>query len=85
MCGFKVRKLKKLKKTTLYQALKGYGCHRHYYNETEEEVKARKERKKNEFHARWEHNIKRLKGLNLKVLLNLKKLNLGPYSLNLVN
>ena len=45
----------------------------------------RKEYKRDKLYTKWEHNIKRLKSLNLKVLLNLKKLNLGPYSSDLIN
>jgi len=58
---------------------------RHYYNKTKEEVKARKERKRDKLYAKWEHNIIRLKGPNLKVLLDLERLNLGPFSLDLIN
>ena len=65
--------------------LEGYSCYRCYYNKTKEEIKARKECRRDKLYARWEHNIKRLKGLNLKVLLNLKRLNLGPYSLDFIN
>jgi len=63
----------------------GYGCYKHYYNETEEEVKMRKECRRDKFHARWERNIKRLKGLNLKVPLDLKRLDLGLYNSDLVD
>jgi len=45
----------------------------------------RKERRRDELYVRWERNIKRLKGLNLKVLLDLERFNLSLYSLNLVN
>ena len=45
----------------------------------------KKERRRDKLHAKWERDIKRLKGLNLKVLLNLKRLNLGPFNLNLIN
>ena len=65
--------------------LEGYGCCRHYYNETEEEVEARKECKRDKFYARWECDIIRLKGLNLKVLLDLERLNLGPFSSDFVD
>ena len=65
--------------------LEGYSCRKHYYNKIEEEVKARKECKRDKFHAKWERDIKRLKGLNLKVPLDLKWLNLSFYSLDLIN
>ena len=65
--------------------LEGYGRHRRYYDETKEEVKARKECRRDELYARWERDIKGLKGLNLKVLLDLERLNLGPYSLDFIN
>ena len=45
----------------------------------------RKDRKRDEFYVKWERNIKRLKGLNLKVPLNLERFNLSPYNLNLIN
>ena len=38
-----VEEVKEVKKAMPYQALEGCGRRRHYYNETEEEVKARKE------------------------------------------
>ena len=38
-----VKEVKEVKEVTLYQALEGCGRRRHYYNKTEEEVKARKE------------------------------------------
>ena len=79
------KEVKEVKKVILYQVLEGYGCCRHYYNKTEEEVKARKEHRRDELYARQEHNIKKLKGLNLKVLLNLKMLNLGLYNLDFIN
>ena len=65
--------------------LKGYSCCRHYYNKTKEEIKARKERKRDKLHVKWVRDIKRLKGLNLKILLDLERLNLGLYNLNLIN
>ena len=65
--------------------LKGHSYYRHYYNKTKEEVKVRKEYKRDELYTRWEGDIKRLKDLNLKVLLDIKRLNLDPYSLDLVN
>ena len=40
----------------------------------------RKERKRDKLYARWERDIKRFKGLNLKVPLDLERLNLGPFS-----
>ena len=80
-----VKEIKEVKEAILYQALEGYSCCRHYYNETEEEVKARKERRRDKLYARQERDIKRLKGLNLKVPLDLERLNLGPFSLNLIN
>ena len=43
------------------------------------------ERIRDKLLARQERNIKRLKGLNLKVLLDLKRFNLGPFSLDLIN
>jgi len=52
--------------------LEGHNCYKHYYNKTEEEIKAKKERRRDKLYARWECNIKRLKGLNLKLLLDLK-------------
>jgi len=65
--------------------LEGYSCYRYYFNKTKKEVKVRKECRRDKLYIRQEHNIKRLKGLNLKVSLNLKRLNLGPYSLNSTN
>ena len=65
--------------------LEGYSYYRYYYNKTKEEVKARKEYRKDKLHAKWECNIIRLKDLNLKILLNLKRLNLGPFSSDFVN
>ena len=65
--------------------LEGYSCHRYYYNETKEEIKAKKKYKRDEFYAKWECNIIKLKSLNLKVPLNLKRLNLSPFSSDLVN
>ena len=65
--------------------LKGYGYCRHYYNKIKGEVETKKEYKRNKFYTKWECNIKRLKGLNLKVLLDLKKLDLGPYNSDFVN
>jgi len=55
--------------------LEGYSYYRHYYNKTKEEVKVRKERKRDKFYAKWKRDIKRLKDLNLKVLLDLERLN----------
>jgi len=77
--------VEEVKEATPYQALEGRGCRRHYYNETKEEVKARKERRRDELYARWEYDIKRLKGLNLKVPLDLERLNIGPYSSDLID
>ena len=82
---FQDKDVKEVKEVTLYQALEGYSCYRHYYNEIKEEVNARKEHRRDKLYAKQENNIKRLKGLNLKVLLNLKRLNLGPFSLDLIN
>ena len=65
--------------------LKGYSYYKHYYNKTKEEVEVRKECRRDEFHAKWECDIKRLKGLNLKVPLNPKRFNLSFYSLNFIN
>ena len=45
----------------------------------------RKERRRDKLYTRWGRNIKRLKGLNLKVPLDLERLNLGPFSLDLIN
>ena len=79
------KEVKEVKKVILYQALEGYSCYRYYYDKTKEEVKVRKEYRRNKLQARQEYNIKRLKGLNLKVLLDLERLNQGPYSLDLIN
>ena len=65
--------------------LEGYSYRRYYYNKTEEEVEVRKEWRRDKLYIRWERDIKRLKGLNLKILLNLKRLNLNLFSLNLIN
>ena len=70
-----VKEVKKFKEVMPYQALEAYSYYRHYYNKTEEEVKVRKECRRDKPYARWERDIKRLKGLNLKVLLDLKRLN----------
>ena len=82
---FQNKEVKEVKEATPYQALEGHSYYRHYYNETKEEVKVKKERRRDKLYTRWERNIKRLKGLNLKVPLNLERLNLGPYSLDLIN
>jgi len=82
---FQSKKIKEVKEAIPYQVLKDYSYCKHYYNKTKKKVKARKEYRRDELYARWERDIKRLKGLNLKVLLNLKRLNLGPYSSDLVN
>lgn len=82
---FQNKEVKEVKEATPYQASKGHGRCRHYYDKTEEEVKARKECRRDKLQARWECDIKRLKGLNLKVPLNLERLNLGPFSSDLVD
>ena len=82
---FQNKEVKEVKEAILYQALEGYSCCRHYYNKTKEEVKARKERRRDKLQAKQERDIKRLKGLNLKVPLDLERLNLGPFSLDLLN
>ena len=43
---FQNKEVKEVKEAILYQVLEGYGHCRHYYNKTEEEVKARKEHKR---------------------------------------
>ena len=80
-----VKEVKEVKEAILYQALEGHSRRRYYYDKTKEEVKARKERRRDKLQARQERNIKRLKGLNLKVSLDLERLNLGPFSLDLIN
>ncbi len=69
----------------LYQVLEDHSYYKYYYNKIEEEAKVRKEYRMDRLYFRWEYNIKRLKALNLKVLSNLERLNLGPYRLNLIN
>ena len=82
---FQNEEVKEVKEATPYQVLEGHGRRRYYYNKTEEEVKARKKCRRDKLQARQECDIKRLKGLNLKVPLNLERLNLGPFSLDLVD
>ena len=82
---FQNKEVKEVKEATPYQALEGHGRCRRYYDKTKEEVKARKERRRDKLQAGQERNIKRLKGLNLKVLLDLDRLKLGPFSLDLIN
>ena len=82
---FQNKGVKEVKEAIPYQALEGYSYCKYYYNKTKEEVKVRKERRRDELYARWERDITRLKGLNLKVLLDLERLNLGPFSLDLIN
>ena len=82
---FQDKEVKEVKKATPYQALEGHSRRRHYYNKTKEEVKVRKERRRDELYARWERDIKTLKGLNLKVPLDFERLNQGPYSSDIVN
>jgi len=65
--------------------LKGYSYYRHYYNKTEKEVKVRKEYRRDKLYIKWERDIIKLKGLNLKVPLDLERLNLSPFNLNFVN
>ena len=54
---FQNKQVKEVKKAILYQALEGYSYCRHYYNETEEEVKARKERRRDKLYAKQECDI----------------------------
>ena len=82
---FQNEEVEEVEEATPYQASEGHGRRRHYYDETEEEVEARKERRRDELQARWERDIKRLKGLNLKVPLDLERLDLGPFSSDLVD
>ena len=82
---FQNGEIKEVKEAIPYQVLEGHSYYRHYYNKTKEEVKVRKERRRYKLYTKQQRNIKRLKGLNLKVLLHLKRINLGPYSLDLIN
>ena len=82
---FQDKEVKKVKEAIPYQVLEGYSYYRYYYNKTKEEVKVRKERRRDKLYTRWERDIKRLKGLNLKAPLDLERLNLGPFSLDLIN
>ena len=82
---FQNKKVKEVKEAIPYQVLEGYGCCRYYYNETKEEVKAKKKYKRDKLYAKQKCDIIKLKGLNLKVPLNLKRLNLSPFSSDLVN
>ena len=77
--------VKEVKEAILYQVLGSYNYYKYYYNKIEKEIKVKKEYKRNKFYIRWERNIKRLKGLILKVLLNLKRFNLSLYNLNFIN
>jgi hypothetical protein len=70
-----IMEVEEVEEAISYQVLEGCGRRRYYNNETKEEVKARKEYRRDKFHAKWKHNIKTLKGLNLKVPLDLKRLN----------
>ena len=63
---FQNKGIKEVEEAILYQALEGYSRRRHYYNKTKE-VKVRKERKRDKLYTKQERNIKRLKGLNLKL------------------
>ena len=63
---FQNKGVEEIEEATPYQALEGYSYCRRYYDKTEE-VKVRKECRRDELYARQERNIKRLKGLNLKL------------------
>ena len=82
---FQNKEIKEVKEVILYQVLKDYSYYRHYYNKTKKEVKVKKECKRDKLYAKQERNIKKLKGLNLKIPLDLERFNLGPYNLNFIN